>query len=342
MKKLIKNISLLLVAGIMVSCGGNDKKKNSTAEEPEKKILVKTTFAKKQIVDQTQEFTATVEAEAKNNIAPNNPVRINKIYVEVGDRVARGQKLVQMDATNLTQLELQIENSKKDFNRIDELYNVGGISKANWDASKMALDLQVASYNTLLENTQLVAPISGIITARNYDNGDMYGAGKPVLVIEQITPVKLLIEVSEQYYTQVKKGLKTDVKLDVFGDEIIKGEISLIHPTLNATTRTFTVEVKIKNNDQRVRPGMFGRVTLNFGQKEGIVIPDVAIQKQIGTNERFAFVIKNGIAEQRAITIGRQNDKYVEILSGIEDGDEVAITSISRLENGKAVTIKND
>jgi RND family efflux transporter, MFP subunit len=342
MKKLIKNISLLLVAGIMVSCGGNDKKKNNTAEEPEKKILVKTTFAKKQIVDQTQEFTATVEAEAKNNIAPNNPVRINKIYVEVGDRVARGQKLVQMDATNLTQLELQIENSKKDFNRIDELYNVGGISKANWDASKMALDLQVASYNTLLENTQLVAPISGIITARNYDNGDMYGAGKPVLVIEQITPVKLLIEVSEQYYTQVKKGLKTDVKLDVFGDEIIKGEISLIHPTLNATTRTFTVEIKIANNDQRVRPGMFGRVTLNFGQKEGIVIPDVAIQKQIGTNERFAFVIKNGIAEQRAITIGRQNDKYVEILSGIEDGDEIAITSISRLENGKAVTIKND
>jgi len=342
MKKLIKNISLLLVAGIMVSCGGNDKKKNSTAEEPEKKILVKTTFAKKQIVDQTQEFTATVEAEAKNNIAPNNPVRINKIYVEVGDRVARGQKLVQMDATNLTQLELQIENSKKDFNRIDELYNVGGISKANWDASKMALDLQVASYNTLLENTQLVAPISGIITARNYDNGDMYGAGKPVLVIEQITPVKLLIEVSEQYYTQVKKGLKTDVKLDVFGDEVIKGEISLIHPTLNSTTRTFTVEIKIANNDQRVRPGMFGRVTLNFGQKEGIVIPDVAIQKQIGTNERFAFVIKNGIAEQRAITIGRQNDKYVEILSGIEDGDEIAITSISRLENGKAVTIKND
>ncbi|MDR1984514.1 MAG: efflux RND transporter periplasmic adaptor subunit [Prevotellaceae bacterium] len=342
MRKLIKNTTLLLVLGMIISCSGSDKKNTTTTQSEDTKILIRTAIAHTQSIERIQEFTATVESEKTNNIAPSNPVRISKIFVEVGDHVAQGQKLVQMDATNLAQLELQIENSKKDFERIDELYKIGGVSKANWDAAKMALDLQVTSYNNLLENTQLVAPISGVITARNYDDGDLFSMGKPVLVIEQITPVKLLINVSEQYYTQVKKGLQADVKLDVYGDEIFKGTISLIHPTLTAATRTFVVEVKLANRDERVRPGMFGRVILNFGKKEGIMISDVAVQKQIGTNEKFAFVIKNGIAERRVVTLGRQNGDMIEVLSGINAGEEVAITSISQLDNGKAVTVKND
>ncbi|MDR2126992.1 MAG: efflux RND transporter periplasmic adaptor subunit [Prevotellaceae bacterium] len=343
MKKSVKNTILLLSLATMISCAESNKKNTESATSQEdKKILVKTVVAQKQVIDRIHEFTATVESEKTNNIAPNAPVRINKILVEVGDRVASGQKLVQMDATNLAQLELQIANSKKDFERIDELYKVGGVSKANWDAAKMALDLQVTSYNNLLENTQLVAPVSGIITARNYDDGDMYNAAKPVLVIEQIKPVKLLINVSEQYYTKVKKGLKADVKLDVYGDEIFKGVISLIHPTLNAATRTFAVEVKLPNRDERVRPGMFGRVILNFGKEEGIMIKDVAVQKQIGTNEKYAFVINDSIAERRVVTLGIQNGDMIEILSGINEGDEVAITSLSRLDNDKKVTVKND
>lgn len=337
-----RKIIILMSAVMMLSCSGNSKKNTEPAQPVDTKILVKTAIAKKQIIDKIQEFTATVESEKINNIAPSAPVRISKILVETGDHVVSGQKLVQMDATNLAQLELQIENSKKEFERIDELYKVGGVSKANWDAAKMALDLQITSYNNLLENTQLTAPISGIITARNYDDGDMYSAGKPVLVIEQITPVKLLINVSEQYYTQVKKGLKADVKLDVYGDEIFKGEISLIHPTLTPATRTFAVEIKLPNRDERVRPGMFGRVILNFGKKEGIMISDVAVQKQIGTNEKYAFVIKNGIAERRLVTLGSQIGDMIEILSGIAEGDEVAITSLSRLDNGKEVTVKNN
>lgn len=343
-----RKIISLLIAGLMISCGkGGDKQaatasadSTSTKQENEK-ILIKTAVAHRQNIEQVQEFTATVESEKINNIAPSAPVRISNIFVEVGDRVARGQKLVQMDATNLAQLELQIENSKKEFNRVDELYKVGGVSKSNWDAAKMALDLQVASYSNLLENTQLLAPISGIITARNYDDGDLY-SGKPVLVIEQISPVKLLINVSEQYYTQVKKGLGADIKMDVYGDEIFKGSVSLIHPTMDATTRTFAVEIKIANSNERVRPGMFGRVILNFGNKEGIVVPDISILKQTGTNERFVFVIKNGIAERRVVSLGRQNGDLIEVLSGIEDGEEVAITGISRLDNGKKVDVRNN
>ena len=251
MKKSIQLVALLLTV-VMGSCtGGKDK---AATEHVVEKPKVKVADVKARPVDQIQEYTATVEAEAKNNIAPSSPVRIDQIFVEVGDRVSKGQKLVQMDAANLKQTKLQLDNQEIEFNRMDELYKVGGASKSEWDASKMQLDVQRTAYKNLLENTSLVSPINGVVTARNYDNGDMYSGGNPVLVVEQITPVKLMINVSESYFTQVKKGAPVDVKLDVYGDEIFKGTINLIYPTIDAATRTFPIEIKLDNRDQRVRP----------------------------------------------------------------------------------------
>ena len=278
MKKSIQLVALLLTV-VMGSCtGGKDK---AATEHVVEKPKVKVADVKARPVDQIQEYTATVEAEAKNNIAPSSPVRIDQIFVEVGDRVSKGQKLVQMDAANLKQTKLQLDNQEIEFNRMDELYKVGGASKSEWDASKMQLDVQRTAYKNLLENTSLVSPINGVVTARNYDNGDMYSGGNPVLVVEQITPVKLMINVSESYFTQVKKGAPVDVKLDVYGDEIFKGTINLIYPTIDAATRTFPIEIKLDNRDQRVRPGMFARATLNFGTADNVVVPDLAIVKPV-------------------------------------------------------------
>lgn len=289
MKKSIQLVALLLTV-VMGSCtGGKDK---AATEHVVEKPKVKVADVKARPVDQIQEYTATVEAEAKNNIAPSSPVRIDQIFVEVGDRVSKGQKLVQMDAANLKQTKLQLDNQEIEFNRMDELYKVGGASKSEWDASKMQLDVQRTAYKNLLENTSLVSPINGVVTARNYDNGDMYSGGNPVLVVEQITPVKLMINVSESYFTQVKKGEPVDVKLDVYGDEIFKGTINLIYPTIDAATRTFPIEIKLDNRDQRVRPGMFARATLNFGTADNVVVPDLAIVKQAGSGDRYVVCLQ--------------------------------------------------
>ena len=306
MKKSIKLVALLLTV-VMGSCtGGKDK---AATEHVVEKPKVKVADVKARPVDQIQEYTATVEAEAKNNIAPSSPVRIDQIFVEVGDRVSKGQKLVQMDAANLKQTKLQLDNQEIEFNRMDELYKVGGASKSEWDASKMQLDVQRTAYKNLLENTSLVSPINGVVTARNYDNGDMYSGGNPVLVVEQITPVKLMINVSESYFTQVKKGAPVDVKLDVYGDEIFKGTINLIYPTIDAATRTFPIEIKLDNRDQRVRPGMFARATLNFGTADNVVVPDLAIVKQAGSGDRYVYVYKDGKVSYNKVELGRRMER---------------------------------
>lgn len=337
MKKSIQLAALLLAVFISSCTGGKDK---ATTEHVEEKPVVKVADVTARPVEQIQEYTATVEAEVKNNIAPSSPVRIDQILVEVGDRVYKGQKLVQMDAASLKQAKLQLDNQEIEFKRIDELYKVGGASRSEWDAMKMQLDVKKTAYKNLLENTALVSPINGVITARNYDNGDMYSGGNPVLVVEQITPVKLLINVSETYFTQVKKGAPVDVKLDVYGDEMFKGAISLVYPTIDATTRTFQVEIKLDNKDQRVRPGMFARATLNFGTASHVVVPDQAIVKQAGAGDRYVYVYKDGKVTYNKVELGRRMGTEYELISGVSDNSQVVVAGQSRLVNGMEVTVE--
>lgn len=327
----------LVTCALLMSCTG--EKKDSAADTPDEKVKVKIEQVSSQDVDQLAEFTATVEANIKNNIAPQSPVRIEKLFAEVGDHVKEGQVLVKMDETNLKQAKIQLDNQEIEFNRIDELYKVGGASKSAWDAQKTQLDVSRASYKNLQENTRLLSPISGIITARNYDSGDMYSGGNPIYTVEQIRPVKLLVNVSESYFTQVKKGNEVDIKLDVYGDEVFKGKVSLVYPTIDPATRTFPVEIKITNADERVRPGMFARTTMNFGTRNHVVAPDQSIVKQSGSGDRYIYVYKDGKVSYQKVELGRRmGDKY-EIVSGVENGDQVVITGQNRLSNGMEVEI---
>lgn len=335
--KILKVVPLATLA-LLMSCSG--EKKEAVTETVDEKIKVKVETVSAQDVDQIADFTATVEANITNKIAPQTPVRIEKLFAEVGDQVKVGQLLVKMDATNLKQAKTQLDNQEVEFKRIDELYKVGGASKSAWDAQKTQLDVSRTAYKNLEENTQLLSPVSGIVTARNYDNGDMYSSGEPVFVVEQIRPVKLMVNVSESYFTKVKKGNEVDVKLDVYGDETFKGKVSLIYPTIDPTTRTFPVEIKIANADERVRPGMFARATMSFGSINHVVVPDLAIVKQSGAGDRYIYVCKDGKVSYQKVDLGRRMGNKYEVISGVADGDQVVVAGQNRLTNGMEVVIE--
>ena len=190
------------------------------------------------------------------------------------------------------------------------------------------------------ENTRLVSPINGIVTARNYDSGDMIG-GEPVVTIEQMSPVKLLVNVSESFYTRVRKGMDVNVKVEVYGDEIFHGKVSLIYPTVDPQTRTFPVEIKLPNKDLKVRPGMFARVTMNFGTQNHVVAPDLSIIKQAGSGDRYIYAYKDGKVSYNKVLLGRRMDDKYEIISGVSDGDQVVVAGQSRLTNGAEVSVEN-
>lgn len=340
-KQIAGLLPALAAAALLTACGGG-KKQEQAAADSAAKVLPKVKLETVQVrpVDQTFDFTATVQANVTNNIAPSMAVRIDKIFVEVGDAVTPGQRLVQMDQTNVIQQKVQLENYQTEFNRVDELFKVGGASKSEWDAKKTALDVAKTAYNNVITNTTLTSPVRGVVTARNYDNGDMFNlAGQPVVVVEQITPVKLLINVSESLFKEVKKGMDVQLTLDVYDDEIFHGKVSLVYPTIDPQTRTFPVEITIPNGDKRVRPGMFARVTMTFGSKDHVVAPDRSIIKQAGSGDRYIYVYKDGQVSYNLVELGRRMDGEYEIISGVASGDQVVVTGQSRLNNGAQVEI---
>lgn len=336
MKKKLGYLTILGLTILLSACTGN-KTSETTVET--KAPLVKLAVVKVEPVKQIQIYSATIQGDVKNNIAPAAPLRIDKIYVEVGDNVKKGQRLVSMDESNLNQLKLQIKNQEVEFNRVDQLYKIGGISKSEWDKINMALEVNRTVYNNLLQNTRLLSPIEGVVTSRNYDDGDMY-SGLPILVIEKISPAKLFVNVSEQYYSAVEKGDLAAIELDAYPGETFQGKVSLIHPTIDRNTRTFPIEIQVDNTDKRLRPGMFARATLNLGTVNRVVVPDMAIVKRAGSGDRFIYIYQNGKVSFSLVQLGqRLGDRY-ELLSGVPDNASIVVAGQAKLNDGMVVEVE--
>lgn len=339
MKRKVFSLAAVAMTMLLAACGGKTETTQTATVTEEVKPAVKVAKVAAHPVDQVRDYVGTVQAEVKNNIAPQSPGRIAEIFVEVGDHVRKGQKLVKMDAASLQQLTLQIENQKVDFARIKELYAVGAVSKAEFDNMKMSLEVAETQYKNIMENTTLLSPIDGIVTARNYDNGDLY-AGAAILTVEQIRPVKLMVNVSENYYSRVKKGDKATITLDALPGETFTATVSLKYPTVNASTHTFPVELTLANSEEKVRPGMFARAQINFGTEDHVVVPDVAVVKQPGSGERFVYVYDNGKVNYVKVELGQRLGDAYELLGGIADGTTVVIAGQSRLTDGAEVRVE--
>ncbi|MBQ3260424.1 MAG: efflux RND transporter periplasmic adaptor subunit [Alistipes sp.] len=338
MKRVLK--SLLIVCAVAgVACSGNEKKQQAVEEVQElSKVSVAT--ATRRNVTQSVSFTGTVEAQVVNNIASQQPLRITKILVDVGDHVQAGQTLVTLDNSSLVQAAAQLENAKKEYERAKELYEFGGASKSEYDGRKLSYEVTKSAYNNLVENTTLVSPVSGVVSARNFDVGDM-ASGLPVLVVEQIRPVKIMINVSESLFSKVKKGMKVYVTLDAYGDEKFAGRIARIYPTINNATRTFQVEVSVPNNDERVRPGMFARVTLPYATVNRVIISDRAVNKLMGSGDRYVFIYNPADSTVRysKVELGQHMDYEYEVLSGVENGDQVVVRGQLGVTSGEKVEL---
>ena len=332
----------LLIGGVYVASVACQSKQAETATtQVEQKPKVTTEVVRLQKVEQQSVFTGNVEGYAVNNITPQQARRISRLLVDVGDHVVAGQRLAEMDNSALAQAKAQYENNKASFERSDELYKFGGESKANWEAVKTAYEVSKSTYENMLENTTLTSPISGVVTARNYDNGDMVG-GQPIFVVQKINPVKVFINVSESLYSYISKGMNVDVEFDAIPGQKFVGKVSRITPTIDTQTRTFEVELTVANAKEQIKPGMYARVTMNYGSRRNVVVPDRSIVKMMGSGDRFIYVYKaDGTVSYQKVELGRRMDDKIEILSGVADGDEVVVTGQSALKNGLAVERAN-
>jgi RND family efflux transporter MFP subunit len=344
-------IPTILISGLILTACSSKKNpeagQNDPASSEKQAIPVKVMTLAKTKIARTLDYTATILPFEEVNMSPSTPGRIEKIYVEEGDRVTRGDNLFLMDRTQLYQQKVQLASLDKDLSRLDTLLRSGSAKQQQYDQLKTQYDVTKTNVEFMEANTLLKAPFAGVVTGKYFEDGEMY-SGTPtttsgrsaVVTVMQINPLKVNVGISEQYYPQIKKGMKADIKADVYPGEKFSGSVFRIAPTVNPATRSFIAEIEVPNRKDLLKPGMFVRVSMNLGEVETFVVPASSVLMQEGTNIRFVFVDNNGTAKRTEVILGKRFDDQLEIISdNLKEGDRLVSDGQSRLLNNDRIEI---
>jgi RND family efflux transporter MFP subunit len=230
---------------------------------------------------------------------------------------------------------------------MDTLIKHGSITQQTYDQMKAQVESTELVLTNLEENTLLRAPYTGIITGKYFNDGELFSpapntpAGKAAVVsMIQLNPVKVLVNLGENYLPKVKNGMNATINTDVYPNETFAGKVFRIHPTISSATRTFAVEVRVPNPQEKLKPGMFARVTLKMGEADALMVPSIAVMQETGTNQRYVMLNENGTAHRVNVQIVNRMDDQLEISSpGIKGGEELIFAGQARLEDGAKVNV---
>ena len=343
MNKTIKITTIALAFLGLAACGGNkqdDKKSATTTKKEAEKVQVLTLQSER--IAKTLELSTTLEGYETMNISPSITGHIEHIYVQVGSRVQKGSMLVRMDQTQLNTTRINLASTKTELDRVTALKASGSVSEQVYDQTKAAYDQLVESERFQNENTFVRAQFAGVISAKNFEDGEMY-TGAPILTLTQISRLKAIINIPETYFPLVKTGMKVDIESDIYPGKTFPATIEIVYPTIDPASHTFQVKLNIPNNGEKIRPGMYVRTHLAIGEVDAIVVPYQSVLKLTGSNDRYVFVNNEGTARRVAVTLGQRYDDRIEVIpvenGAIKAGDQLVITGQARLVDGDKLEI---
>ena len=332
---------LLLTACTFIACGGkNGEKAATTTKKEAEKVIVMTLQSER--IAKTLQLSTTLEGYESMNIAPSITGHIEHIYVEVGSRVQKGSMLVRMDQTQLNTTRINLSSSKTELDRVSALKASGSVSEQVYDQTKAAYDQLVESERFLNENTFVRAQFAGVISAKNYQDGEMY-SGAPILSLTQINRLKAIINIPESYYPLVKTGMNVNIESDIYPHQLFPASIEIVYPTIDPTSHTFQAKLNIPNGNEKIRPGMYVRTSLRLGEVDAIVVPYQSVLKLTGSNDRYVFVNDGNIAHRVPVTLGQRFDDRIEVIpveqGALKAGDQLVVSGQARLVDGDKLEI---
>ena len=317
-------------------------KKTVENEEQERQEVVKTMTLQPRLVERQLTVSANLQGYETVNVSPSITGHIEHIFVEVGDRVAKGKELVRMDETQYKQARLTMTNLEVEMNRMNELIKTGSISQQSYDQMQLSYNQTKENLDFLQQNTYFKASMNGVISAKNYEDGELY-SGSPILTLTQTDRLKALIAIPERYVPQIKQGMKLTVKSEIYPDKAFPAFIEVVYPTVETSTHTFLCKVQIPNANQMLRPGMYVTTTIGLGQENAIIVPYQSVEKLVGANDRYVFLNKDGRALRVAVELGQRFGEDVEIIAPeIVPGAEYVYVGQHKLVDGMLLKIENE
>ncbi|MDP8201183.1 MAG: efflux RND transporter periplasmic adaptor subunit [Candidatus Tenebribacter burtonii] len=333
-RKIFILISLVLL--ILVGC--QDKKVVKKDNGFSGKRNVKTITARRGEIDDYLKYSGKVEAETVANASPSMSGKIEKLFVKEGDHVKVGDLLVKLDETQLEQTRIQYKTAKKNYLRMQELLKSDAIDKQTFDEVEARYSVVKSTYEFMLDNIEMKAPISGIVTYIYKKEGEKFDSMMDPFLVRIVNSEKFIakLQVSDKDINKVKKGQKAIISVDN-SEAKMKGLISYVSFEAEMMSGTFPIEISIKTNSNLLKHNQFARISIvTQSSLDAIIVP----QKSV-VESNYIFVVENGIAERRNVILGIGNEEEIEIVSGISEGEVIIISGSTGLGSGDKVEIRN-
>ncbi|MBQ7531996.1 MAG: efflux RND transporter periplasmic adaptor subunit [Paludibacteraceae bacterium] len=330
-----------LAAMMLIGC---TKQTESSAEsaasvEEERVEQVRTTVLQPREIERVISVSTNLQGYLTQNVAPSLTGKIEHIYCEVGDRVRKGQDLVRMDQTQYKTTKISLANLEIEKNRVEQLLKTGSATQQQYDQILTQYNSSKEQLDFLQTNTYVKAPFAGVISAKTYEDGELYG-GQPILVLTQIDKLKALVAIPEMYFPKFKEGMKLSLTSEIYPDQVFPATVEVVYPTIDASSHTFQVKIVIPNQKNLLRPGMYVTTTIGLGREKAIVAPYQSVEKLVGANDRYVFLNDNGRAKRVAVTLGQRFDQEIEIISPeITAGVEMVTTGQHKLVDGVKINV---
>ena len=356
-------ITYLFLAGVMAmglccsSCG-----KDEVVIEEE--IIRPVKVIKAGVADEGMErtFSGTIRAGQKASLAFRVGGKVDKIRVEVGEKVKKDQVLAQLDPydyelsvknteSNLKSARAAYKNSESSYQRNKRLYENSNISKAELDqaetqrnsdrAQEEALAAQLEQARNQLAYANLKAPFDGFISAKEIDEFENVISGQSIFTLVDPGELKVNLGIPESLITRVRGGEAVSVKLESLPGQELAGVVSEVGVALDTSTGTYPVTVKISNPSPDILPGMAAEVTFTFGFAggTGLIVPTSALLEDIQTGDRYLWIFSDGTVKKRQVKTGALVTEGIEIITGLKEGEIVVTAGVHQIEEGQKVRI---
>ena len=310
---------------------GGEVEDEETEEEETPPIPVEITTPVRGDIFATYTGTAPIEAIAEADVIAKVDGEVRRLHVEEGDAVTKDQILATLDGDRLrlelSESQARLRKMQRDFQRNKELQARGLISEGDFEKIQYDLEALEASYNLAsleLDYTQIRAPISGVISERYLKLGNTIRTGEPVFRVTGLEKLVAYMYIPEREFRQIAAGQPVYISIDAVPGPAAVAAVTRISPIVDPATGTFKITIEMGGDDQRLKPGMFGRMSIIYDKHEDVLqIPRSAIIES--TNTSAVFVVEDNVAVRKTIETGFSSEGMVEITSGL-NGDESVIT----------------
>lgn len=347
--KLFSLLTILTMSSMLSGCGGAEATSDKSQEVAVISIPVEVADMKNGNISSNYSTTAVLEAKEESYVVARASGIIDTILVEEGDYVEKGQVLAQLEPEryelNLQRARADLQGVEKELAKVNKVYNQKLISDDTYDKLTSQYEAAQATLSLAkldLKEATIVAPISGFIAERNAKVGNLTESFQREKMFHIVQQKQLygIVHLPEKELPRVHKDQAAELKITALGDKIVSAFVERISPVIDAKTGTFKVTLRVPNEDNLLKAGMFTQVNLNYDtRKNATLLPRKALLAIDDSNN--VFVVHDGKAKKVAVKVGYQEGDFIEILEGLDGTEQVVITGHQNLKDNASVEIVN-